>query len=73
MSPRKNKPPLTPQNSFVISEPRYIEPKESVSITKISIFTPRKSGGDYSDEQFNHAIYELEVANNMELKNEPRK
>jgi uncharacterized protein (DUF1778 family) len=68
MKSRKNKPELTRHNSFIVSDPRYIKPKEVTNLTKYSLFTPKQLKEEYRDEQFSNAIYELEMNNKLEKK-----
>jgi hypothetical protein len=55
--------------TITVYEPRYIERKESVTITKFGIFPPdKKDDGVYLDEQQSHAIYDIEIINSNGLR-----
>jgi hypothetical protein len=62
----RKKTELVRKDSFIASEPRYIERKESVTITKFSIFPPKPSD-EYINNQLSHAIYDIEIANSNAL------
>lgn len=72
MPPRKHDKKVTFHPGITVSEPRFIKPREVVSLTKFNIFTPAKQPDVYIDEQLSHAIYDIEIANRRELRH-PKK
>ena len=60
----RKKQDLVKQDTFTVSEPRFIKPKTPIVISKFTIFTP-KEDEVYIDEQLSHAIYDIEIANSQ--------
>lgn len=66
MSQRK-KHELKKLHTFTISEPRFIRPRETATLTRFNIFAPIVEDA-YLDEQLSHAVYDIEIANSRGMK-----